>query len=60
MSRSVESITQVTKTSAAGATQVADSADGLRERSERLSALLSDFKVRTEAAPSVTGAADPA
>ena len=60
MSRSVESITQVTKTSAAGATQMADSADGLRERSERLSALLSDFKVRTEAAPSVTGAADPA
>jgi len=60
MSRSVESITQVTKTSAAGATQVADSADGLRERSERLSALLSDFKVRTEAAPAVAGAADPA
>ena len=46
MSRSVESITQVTRTSAAGATQMAGSADGLRERSERLSTLLSAFKVR--------------
>ncbi len=46
MSRSVESITQVTQTSASGAAQMARSADGLRERSEQLSALLAAFKVR--------------